>query len=185
MIQEDLEKGRVMTAVDDLVGYIGQMSGAKLPVRWETDHAPGFRICVGSTRLAPVDPADVTEEKVGFDGFILRTMPDGVLIAGRTSRGTAHGVYHFAEEVLGIHWYTLEESGPTIPRRNTIAIPELDMTVKPDFAWRGQYYSIITQYLPERSKANRDRWWLVRMRQVQGDGSDAGAQELRIRQRRS
>ena len=160
VIQQDLEKGRVKTAVDELVGYVKKMSGAQLPVRWETDHAPGFRIYVGSTRLAPVDPADVTEEKVGFDGFIIKTVPDGVLIAGRTDRGTAHGVYHFAEEVLGVHWYTLEDDGPTCPQRSAIEIPTLDMTVKPDFAWRGQYYSIVTKYLPERSKANRDRWWV-------------------------
>ena len=159
VIQEDLEKGRVMTAVNDLVGYIEQMSGAKLPVRWETDHAPGFRIYVGSTRLARVDPEDVTEEKVGFDGFVIKTVPDGVLIAGRTSRGTAHGVYHFAEEVLGVHWYTLEEDGPIVPKRTTIEIPQLDLTVKPDFAWRGQYYSIATKYMPEKWKANRNRWW--------------------------
>jgi hypothetical protein len=159
VIEEDLEKGRVKTAVDDLVGYIRQMSGAQLPVRWETDDAPGFRIYIGSTRLAQVEPADVTEQKIGFDGFVIKTVPGGVLIAGRTDRGTAYGVYHFAEEVLGIHWYTLEESGPTIPSRSTLDIPTLDMTVKADFAWRGQYYSIITKYLPASSKANRDAWW--------------------------
>ena len=159
VIREDLEKGRVMTAVNDLVGYIRQMSGAQIPVRWKTDHCPGFRVHVGATRLAGVDPADVTEEKIGFDGFIIKTVPDGVLIAGRTDRGTAHGVYHFAEEVLGVHWYTLEDDGPTCPKRANIEIPKLDLTVKPDFAWRGQYYSIITNYLPDKSKANRDRWW--------------------------
>ena len=158
VIQEDLEKGRLLTAVNDLVGYVQKMSGAKLPVRWETDHAPGFRIYVGSTRLAPVDPEDVTEDEVGFGGFIIKTVPGGVLIAGRTERGTAHGVYEFAEEVLGIHWYTLEDSGPIIPKRSTIEIPELDLTVKPDWIWRGQYYSVITKYLPEESKANRYNW---------------------------
>ncbi len=150
---------RVLKATHALAGYLKTMSGTHVPIRWETDHAPGFHIYIGSTRLAPVDPADVTEEKIGFDGFIIKSVKDGVVIAGRTPLGTEHGIYHFAEEVLGIHWYTLEDDAPTCPKRSTIEIPKLDMTVKPDFAWRGQFYSIITKYLPEKSKANRDAWW--------------------------
>ena len=150
--------GRVLKAAHALAGYLKTMSGAPVPVRWETDYTPGFRIYIGSTRLAPVDPADITQEKIGFDGFIIKSVRDGVVIAGRTPLGTEHGVYHFAEEVLGIHWYTLEDSGPIIPKQSTVEIPRLDMTIKPDFAWRGQYYSIITKYLPETSKANRFAW---------------------------
>ena len=150
---------RVLKATHALAGYLKTMSGTHVPIRWETDHAPGFHIYIGSTRLAPVDPADVTEEKIGFDGFIIKSVRDGVVIAGRTPLGTEHGIYHFAEEVLGMHWYTAEESGPTIPRRSTVAIPRLDLTVKPDFAWRGQYYSIVTRFLTDQIKANRDAWW--------------------------
>ena len=151
--------GRVLKAAHALAGYLGTMGGAHVPIRWDIDHAPGFRIYIGSTQLAPVDPADITQEKIGFDGFIIKSVPDGVVIAGRTPLGTEHAIYQFAEEVLGIHWYTAEESGPTIPRRSTIEIPKLDMTVKPDFIWRGQYYSIITAYLTDEIKANRDAWW--------------------------
>ena len=156
---EGTEKGRVLTAVHDLAGYLETMSGAKIPLRWDVDSCPGFRIMIGSTALAPVEPAAVSEEKVGFDGFIIKSVPGGVVIAGRTPQGTANGVYHFAEEVLDVHWYTLEDDAPTCPQRKTIAIPRLELTVKPDFAWRGQYYSGLTKYLPEKSKANSPRWW--------------------------
>ena len=150
---------RVLKAAHALAGYLKTMSGTDVPIRWETDHAPGFRIYIGSTRSAPVGPADITQEKIGFDGFIIKSVPDGVVIAGRTPLGTEHGVYAFAEEVLGIHWYTIEDDGPIIPKRSTIEIPKLDITVKPDFAWRGQYHSIVRNYLPEKSKANCNAWW--------------------------
>jgi hypothetical protein len=153
------EKGRVLTAVKDLAGYLEAMSGTKIPLRWDTDASPGFRIMIGSTALSPVDRAAVSETKVGFDGFIIKSVPGGVVIAGRTPQGTANGVYHFAEEVLGIHWYTLEEDGPTFPDQKTIEIPTLDLTEKPDFAWRGQYYSGLHKYLPEKSQTNSPRWW--------------------------
>jgi len=94
---------RVLKAAHALADYLGAMSGTPVSVRWETDHCPGFRIYIGSTRLAPVDPADITQEKIGFDGFIIKSVKDGVVIAGRTPLGTEHGAYHFAEEVLGIH----------------------------------------------------------------------------------
>ena len=153
------EKGRVLTAAQDLAGYLKTMSGATIPLRWDVDSCPGFRIMIGSTALSPVDRDDVSEEKVGFDGFIIKSVPGGVVIAGRTPKGTANGVYHFAEKELGVHWYTLEDDAPTCPSKKTIEIPILDMTEKPDFAWRGQYYSGLTKYLPEKSKANSPRWW--------------------------
>jgi hypothetical protein len=156
---EGTEKGRVLTAVHDLAGYLKSMSGATIPLRWDTDSSPGFRIMIGSTALSPVDRAAVSEANVGFDGFIIKSVPGGVVIAGRTPQGTANGVYHFAEEVLGIHWYTLEEDGPTFPDRKTIEIPTLDVTEKPDFAWRGQYYAGLQKYLPKQSVANSPRWW--------------------------
>ena len=163
--------GRVLKAAHALAGYLKTMSGTHVPIRWDIDHSPGFRIYIGSTRLAPVDPADITQEKIGFDGFIIKSVSDGVVIAGRTPQGTANGVYHFAEEVLGIHWYTLEENGPTIPKRSTVEIPKLDMTVKPDFVWRGQYYSGLTKYLPKESLANTGQWWTFNRLWGQGGGT--------------
>ena len=159
VIPEGTEKGRVLTAADDLADYLETMSGARVPIRWDIDDCPGFHIMIGSTSLAPVDREAVSEEQVGYDGFIIRSVPGGIVIAGRNAQGTANGVYHFAEEVLGIHWYALEDSGPIIPRPSTIQIPHLDLTVKPDFAWRGQYYSIITNYFTDEMTANRDTWW--------------------------
>ena len=40
------------------------MSEGRVPVSWETDHCPGFRIYVGHTRTAPVVPAVVAPARV-------------------------------------------------------------------------------------------------------------------------
>ncbi len=149
---------RVLKAAQDLADYLQAMSGARVPIRWDIDDCPGFRIMIGSTSLSPVDRAAVSQEQVGYDGFIIRSVPGGIVIAGRNGQGTVNGVYHFAEEVLGIHWYSAENSSPSIPRRRTVQIPYLDLTVKPDFAWRGQYYSIATKYLSDELK-HPDEWW--------------------------
>ncbi len=159
VVPKSSQQGRVLTAAKDLADYIKKMSDASIPIRRDSESCAGFRVLIGNTRLAPVEPAEVSAEKVGFDGFVIRTVPDGVVIAGRTPQGTANGVYHFAENVLDVHWFSLEDDGPTCPKRQTIEIPELNLTVKPDFQWRGQYYQGILKYLPEQQKANQNRWW--------------------------
>ena len=145
---------RVATAVNNLRGYIQEMSGAQVAVRTDADECPGFRILVGSTRFAPVDPEWVTEAKTGVDGFVVRSVPGGVVIAGRIPFATANGVHHFAEEVLDVHWFSVDDERPTCPKRRTIAIPELDLTVKPHCQWRGQYYSF-----QQGAKEYKDRTW--------------------------
>ena len=162
VLPEGADKGRLRTAAEDLAGYLTQMCGERFPIRWDWDcdagDPPGFRIMIGSMSLAPVDPEWVTRDRVGCDGFIIRSVPGGVVIAGRNDHGTANGVYHFAEEVLGIHWWSLRESGPTIPRRATVTIPQLDLTVKPDFAVRINWLTIAAKYLPEDVVARDEDW---------------------------
>ena len=145
---------RVAAAVNDLRGYIQEMSGAQVAVYTDADDCPGFRILVGSTRFAPIDPAQVTEEKTGVDGFVIRSVPGGVVIAGRIPFATANGVRHFAEEVLGVHWFSVDDERPTCPKLATIAIPELNLTVKPHCEWRGQYYSF-----QQAAREYKDRTW--------------------------
>ena len=59
---------RVLTAADELAGYVEQMSGALPPVQRDDKPGDGFRILIGSTKLAAVDPESISEEKVGLDG---------------------------------------------------------------------------------------------------------------------
>ena len=160
VLPEGLEEGksRVWTAARDLAGWIEQMSGAEIPLHRDNEVRTGFRILIGSTRLAPVKPQDVSEEKVGFDGFIIRSVPNGLVIAGRTPEGTRNGVNFFAEQVLGLHWYSLRKAGPTVPERRTITIARLDVTEKPDFAIRMQGGPIWMNYVTDRMKANYGKW---------------------------
>ena len=154
----DEVEGRVWTAAKDLAGYIKQMSGAHVPTRWDNERCVGFRLLIGSTTLAPVKLSDVSEKNVGFDGFIIRSVPNGVVIAGRTPQGTANGVYYFAEQVLGVRWFAMDQDGPTCPKRSTIQIPPLGLTVKPDFAQRQLAPYSIRRFMPKEELARWGRW---------------------------
>lgn len=162
----ETDKG-VVKAADDFSKYLKEMSGADVPVVRDSGKCPGFRILLGSTRFAPVKAEEVARKNVGFDGFVMKSVPGGLLLAGRTPKARKWAVYHFADFILGIRWYTAEDDGPTIPKRSTVTIPNLRETVKPDFAWRCQWWSF--QGLPMHAKhetplskklqVNRDTWW--------------------------
>jgi hypothetical protein len=159
--------GKVVGAAHKLSSYLQQMTGAFVTVQSDASPIPaGFHIRLGSTAGAPVDPAWVTEQQVGKDGFVFRTANDGVVLAGGNAYGTTNAIYRFAEQVLGVHWFSPEDSAPTFPQQSTVAVPSLNQTVKPDFNWRGQYYSFQQREdyqtlgaVAQQISANRDAWW--------------------------
>ncbi len=163
----ETDKG-VIKAADDLSKYLKEMSGADVPVLRDNEPCPGFRLMVGSTRFAPVKASEVSEARVAYDGFVIKSVPNGLVLAGRIPKGTKWAVYHFADHILGMHWFSAEDDGPTIPKRATVQIPKLNLTVKPDFAWRGQWWSFQviseahtkhTSPLSKKLAVNRDTWW--------------------------
>ena len=59
----DDSEPRLWKVSTDLAGYIQRMSGARMRLRWDNEQFEGFRILIGSTRLAPVEPEQVSAEK--------------------------------------------------------------------------------------------------------------------------
>lgn len=49
--------------------------------------------------------------------------------------GTLNAVYEFLRS-LGVRWYAPGDLGEVVPQQQTIALPKIDRTVKPDFALR-------------------------------------------------
>lgn len=168
VLPERENNAKVIAAANDLSKYLLQMSGAQLPVLRDNETCSGFRILIGNTRFARFAAADVSRSKLGYDGFLIRSVPNGLLLAGRIPKGTQWAVYHFCDMILGMRWYTPEDDGPTIPKRSTVVIPVLNLAVKPDFAWRCQWWSFQVIYeayskyqtpLAIKLAYNRDKWW--------------------------
>ena len=69
---------------------------------------------------------------------MIRSYPDGIVVAGGVPRGTLYGVYEFLERFPGIAW--LDELYTDIPKNNPILLPEtIDLRDKPVFRYRGIY----------------------------------------------
>ncbi|MBP5300652.1 MAG: DUF4838 domain-containing protein [Victivallales bacterium] len=50
--------------------------------------------------------------------------------------GTLYGVYYFLREYCGVRWFAPGELGEVCPKQTDLVIPEIDITVNPDFEYR-------------------------------------------------
>ena len=113
-------------AVQELQNFIQEISGVKLPLRTPKQLSPGgspaVTIVVGRT-TAEGRHKDLGLDKLGAEGFIIKTIGSDLVLAGGEQRGTLYSVYTFLEK-LGCRWWTDDES--TIPKLRTICVPASD-----------------------------------------------------------
>src|SRR5208337_2406535 len=77
-------------------------------------------------------------QRLGSEGFVLRTKGNYVLIVGGRQRGTMYGVYTFLEK-LGCRWFTRDLS--VIPKKPTLTVEPLDEMHKPAFEYREPFFT--------------------------------------------
>lgn len=120
-------------AAEELQKFLGEISGARLPIVSDGDQTAGPLILLGETRQVRELATPVPFAALGSEGFVLRTDGDNLIIAGGKQRGTLYGVYEFLEK-LGCRWFTAELS--VIPRQSTLTIPSLAEPHQPAFEYR-------------------------------------------------
>ncbi|UCH33819.1 MAG: DUF4838 domain-containing protein, partial [Armatimonadota bacterium] len=104
----------------ELASFLKQISGAEVAVVPEAEWSRGPAIFVGPARAARRAFPGRYMRPLGHDGFVIRTSPPYLLLAGGEPRGTLYAVYTFLEDYLGCRWWTSTAS--TIPRHSTIRI---------------------------------------------------------------
>ncbi len=121
-------------AAAELVEYVKAISGATLAI---TNQACSNTFCLysGASARARLDWPNV-RSGLGEDGFIIRTLPGGLAIAGDSELGTLYGVYAFIEEELGVRWLMPGNHGTVTPLRKSVPIGMLDRRETPSFGFR-------------------------------------------------
>jgi len=127
-------------AVQELQGFIAQMSGAQLPVCEPGQTPPGGEpevwIVVGRSTAEARHP-DLRLGELGNEGFVIQTAGKDLVIAGSETRGTLYGVYTFLES-LGCRWWS-DDAG-TIPALRTIRVPATNRREVPKLVYRQVLY---------------------------------------------
>lgn len=115
-------------AAADLQKYLGQMSGAELPIVSAADAATGPRILVGASELTAAlgyDPEAFALEQaiVRVHGTDLVIIGDDEKPAGGELQGTRNAAYMLLH-ALGCRWLWPGDLGTVLPQRATISVAD-------------------------------------------------------------
>jgi hypothetical protein len=125
-------------AAAELQKFLAEISGAQLPILSADSVKKSPLILIGQSATTHRLKIDIPMEKMGEEGFLLKTHGRHLVIAGGRQRGTLYGAYTFLEQ-LGCRWFTREVS--RIPHRATIEIPSLNEVQLPAFEYREPYFT--------------------------------------------
>jgi len=125
-------------AAEELRTHVEACTGIKLPVVKGTPRADAPMILLGCGDAAKKLGVDPAPDQLGEQGFVLRTVPPHIVIAGTRQAGTLYGVHRFLEQYLGVRWYA---PGVTkTPGVKELTIPPTNRLVKPAFLMRNTSY---------------------------------------------
>lgn len=141
-------------AAEELQRFTEQMTGVKLPILTDAEPLPDRAVLLGETRFtADLLGGSANVQALGEDGFRLVRRGERLLVLGGPVRGTLYGVYELLERFGSCRWYSSWHS--VIPRRDALAVPELDETQKPAFALREPFwFDMFDGDLAARNKVN-------------------------------
>jgi len=122
----------------ELQKFLGEISGATLPIVSDADKVQGNLVLVGNSQQVERLNLGIPLESLGTEGFMLKTAGNHLVIVGGRQRGTMYGVYTFLEK-LGCRWFTREVS--RIPKLRRVTVEPLDEIQKPAFEYREPYFT--------------------------------------------
>ena len=129
-----------LTAARELKSHLGEIVEGS---NWETiaeskANKNATLILVGDSKLARELFPTVDFDAIPYDGVVIKTGGNKLLLAGHKTRGTLYAVNTFLEDTLGCRWWTSTES--TIPLKSDVIVPTLDIQYAPKLIYREAHY---------------------------------------------
>lgn len=96
----------------------------------------GGRTAVERARRLGVRCGDAEWEGLSAEGYIVRSSPGAVLLAGKSELALYYAVDRFLEKELSVRWFMPGEIGEVVPRTRTVTVGPADERWEPCFAMR-------------------------------------------------
>lgn len=125
-------------AATELQQYFEKCTGITLPIANEPADLNTPSVVLGLGAAAATLGIAPAPDQLGEQGYIVRSVPPHLVIAGTSAAGTLYGVYDFLEKHLGVRWFAPDVT--KTPQVSELALPAEDRLVKPAFAWRHTSY---------------------------------------------
>lgn len=119
-----------------LQDYIYRISGATLPIVDDNRYSGRYGIWIG--RAGRFRHGAFSEYNMTWDGYLIRTVGDELILAGGEGKGVLYATYTFLDKYLGCRKFSAEVS--YVPRNPTITLEEIHDIENPAFAFRETYY---------------------------------------------
>ena len=126
-------------AAEDLQSYLDACMDWEIPIVDDPALATGPMIVLGLGPTARDLGVDPDPGSLGEQGFVLRTVPPHIVIAGTPEVGTLYGAHRFLEAFLGVRW--IAPGVTETPPAAEILVPATDRLVTPAFQWRNTSYN--------------------------------------------
>lgn len=149
-------------AEKDLIHFLSEISGEKWTAVSEKDFkkSNGKVIYLGDTAFAR--SKDIKISEFADEEWLIRSFPEGIVIAGGYPAGNLYGVCDFLKH-LGVRFLTPDET--YVPQIKTFKLPEINVRKKPSFESRLIYDSMPgTLYVNRLPKAEWDKYFTHRLR---------------------
>ena len=128
-----------VTAGDELKAYLEQVTGAVFLIYNEAGAPPAAsKIYVGPSTTARSLVPEIDSADLGYDGIVIKTVGQDLVLAGGRPRGTIYAVYTFLQDVVGCRWYE-HDTPPIVPNMSTLTIGAQDVVYRPPFDYRDPY----------------------------------------------
>ena len=130
----------VFHAAEELKHFLGEISGADFPIRFDSAPMGEKEIIVGANAhldALNAEGAGIDVPGLGKEGIWIRTVGDRLVLAGSEVRGAMYAVYQLLDEHLGCRWFTSQDS--FIPRRSELTLPDTDERYIPPLEFREPY----------------------------------------------
>lgn len=106
-------------AATELQTCLYKMSDVMIPIVDDREKNLGNEISVGNTNR--IDHLRMDGEKLGDDGFLIKTNDKKVYVVGGKSNGVLYGVYELLEHYLGYRKYT--PAVEYVPQKSKVTLP--------------------------------------------------------------
>ncbi len=142
------------TAAGELSAYLGAITGAEFPIVSPEQAAGRPALAVGPDAVAA--RLGRAAGQLGPEEWLVQTSGRDLYLFGGRPRGTLYAVYHFLEDVLGVHWWNPWEE--SVPRQPRLTVGELNLRGQPTFRYRDIYmiYGNDGGRFAARNRLNRD-----------------------------
>ncbi|WP_433620472.1 DUF4838 domain-containing protein [Paenibacillus cellulositrophicus] len=122
----------------ELQAYLREITGVTVPIKNEDGPLTPHEIVVGFNLHMADLASSIDFERLGNDGFVIRTAGSRLVIAGGALRGTLYGVYTFLEDRLGCRWFSSKVS--RIPKRSRVSLGHIDIEQVPVLEYREPFF---------------------------------------------